>query len=156
MTTEQEIFLNQYLESSGITDKNHLPAISCSHFCSDEFNANQCAELIKSGIKRATCSLKAAYDLEGEPLPEVGRLLMVLDWNQTPVCIVKITEVSVCRFNEVTAEFAYAEGEGDRSYEWWRAEHIKFFTEYSDSLGIGFTEESELVLERFERVFPIL
>ncbi|WP_414718328.1 ASCH domain-containing protein [Thaumasiovibrio subtropicus] len=69
-----------------------------------------------AGKKTASCSLKQAYLIENEPLPEVGRLTVVLNWAQEPVCIVRLTQVSTAPFNEVTEDFARAEGEGDASY----------------------------------------
>ncbi len=79
----------------------------------------------------------------------------MLNWQQEPVCIVKVTEVSVCPFDQVSEAFAYAEGEGDRSYQWWYQAHLDFFTQYAAEIGTDFQPNSELVLERFEKVFPL-
>ncbi|MBU2897729.1 ASCH domain-containing protein [Vibrio hepatarius] len=155
MTPQQETFLNQYLVS---VPKNYCESITdtiAECFCSDEYNANQCAKLINQGTKRASCSLKEAYDIENEPLPKVGRLTIVLNWRQEPVCIIKLTDVSICPFNQVTEEFARLEGEGDLSYQWWHDAHIQFFTNYAKEVGATFNPDSELVLERFEKVYPL-
>ena len=155
MTPQQEAFLNQYLASLPSDQSETRTDTIAEHFCADEYNANQCAKLINQGIKTASCSLKEAYDIEGEPLPEVGRLGIVLNWHQEPVCIIKLTDVSICPFNQVTEEFARLEGEGDLSYQWWHDAHIEFFTNYAKEVGASFTPESELVLERFEKVYPL-
>ncbi|EVU17746.1 ASCH domain protein, partial [Vibrio parahaemolyticus V-223/04] len=52
------------------------------------------------------------YSEHGEPMPEVGHLQVVTNWDGEPVCVIQMTDVSTCRYDEVTAEFAYAEGEG--------------------------------------------
>ncbi|MGR5065221.1 ASCH domain-containing protein [Photobacterium sp. DNB22_13_2] len=155
MNKEQKDFLEQYLATLSQSERDAIPEIIAEYFCADEYNANECARLINQGIKRASCSLKAGYDAEDEALPKVGRLSVVLNWAQEPVCIIKLKDVSVCPFNEVTPEFAALEGEGDRSYPWWREAHIKFFSKYAASLDIEFTELSDLVLERFEKVYPL-
>lgn len=111
--------------------------------------------MINEGTKRASCSLKQGYDIEQEPLPQVGRITVVLNWQQEPVCIIRLTEVSIYPFDQVTEEFARSEGEGDLSYEWWRDAHIKFFTQYAGEIGAKFDLQSELVLERFEKVYPL-
>ena len=155
MNQKQTEFLNQYLSLLTPQERESIPQTLAEYFCADEYNANECARLINAGIKKATCSLKEAYQIENEPIPQVGRLTVVLNWAQEPVCIVRLTEVSTCPFNEVSREFAEAEGEGDGTYEWWRKAHIKFFTEYAAEIGAQFNETSELVLERFEKVYPL-
>ncbi|MGL5128402.1 MULTISPECIES: ASCH domain-containing protein [Aeromonas] len=154
MTPIQEAFLDAYLATLDVAERAAIPQIVVEHFCDDEFNANECARLINAGIKRASCSLKAGYEQENECLPKVGRVSLVLNWAQEPVCIIKLTDVSICPFHLVSPEFAESEGEGDGSYGWWRQAHLDFFNRYAAGIGITFTEQSELVLERFEKVFP--
>lgn len=155
MDTNQKAFLASYLDTLSKSDIPDANQIVAEYFCADEFNANECARLINMGKKRATCSLKQAYDMENEPLPKVGRLTVVLNWTQQPICIIKTTSVEAVPFNKVTAEFAAMEGEGDCSYGHWREAHWNFFTDFSKELGISFTEKSELILEQFEKVWPI-
>ncbi|WP_428244091.1 ASCH domain-containing protein [Gynuella sp.] len=155
MNEKQQEYLDKYLNTLTDAERSSIPLVLADYFCADEFNANECARLVNTGIKRASCSLKAAYDVANEPFPEVGALTVVLNWAQEPVCIIRLTEVSTCPFNEVTREFAEAEGEGDGTYEWWREAHIEFFTQYASEIGAEFTETSELVLERFEKVYPL-
>ncbi len=154
MTPKQQAFLEQYLSTLTPNERESIPQTLAEYFCADEYNANECARLIDIGQKRASCSLKEGYLIDDEPFPEIGRLTVVLNWNEEPVCIVKLTDVSFCPFNQVTEEFAHAEGEGDGTYEWWRKAHIDFFTQYAKEVGATFSLESELVLERFEKVYP--
>ncbi len=155
MNEKQQEFLDQYLSTLSQAERDCIPQFEAEYFCGDKYNANECARLIDNRIKRASCSLKAAYDIENEPLPAHGRITVVLNWDQEPICIVKLTEVSICPFNKVTEEFAKLEGEGDGSYEWWREAHLDFFNKYAKEVGITFTKSSELVLERFKKVFPL-
>lgn len=138
-------------QKSAIPNLHNVPT---EYFCADEYNANECARLVNIGKKTASCSLKEAWDIDNEPYPKVGQLTVVANWEQQPVCIIQLTEVSIAKFNEVTPEFAMAEGEGDGSYEWWRQAHINFFTNYAKTIKCKFTEESELILERFVKVYP--
>lgn len=156
MTTQKEM-LNKYLatlteqQKSAIPNLHNVPA---EYFCADEYNANECARLINIGKKTASCGLKEAWDFDNEPYPQVGQLTIVTDWQQQPICIIQLKEVSIAKFNQVTPDFAKAEGEGDGSYDWWRQAHIEFFTTYAKTINSEFTEESELILERFEKVYP--
>jgi len=154
MKPEHQRYLEQYTSTLTEQQRQEIPDVIAEYFCADEFNANECARLVNAGIKRASCSLKAAYELDQEPLPRVGRLTVVLDWDGNPVCIVRLTEVSFCPFNIVPEEFAHLEGEGDGSYQWWYKAHLKFFNDYAKSIGSEFSLTDELVLERFEKVYP--
>ncbi|POR05603.1 RNA-binding protein [Alkalispirochaeta sphaeroplastigenens] len=155
MNKHHREYANQYLQLLSREERERIPRITAEHFCNDQYNADECARLVNEGIKRATSSLAGAYRIEGDPFPERGSLLVVLDWHQEPVCIVRITEVSICPFHEVTGEFAAAEGEGDGSYRWWRETHSAVFSQCAQELGIEFNESSEVVLERFEKVYPL-
>ena len=53
-------------------------------------------------------------------------------------------------FNRVSEEHAWKEGEGDRSLEYWRNTHRRFFAEELREEGLDFDEEMELVCEEFE------
>ncbi len=155
MTEAQQRFLDQYLATLSDQARQVIPKITASHYCADEYNANECARLIDIGKKTASCSLKAGWDIDQEPLPQAGELNIVLNWAQEPVCIVQLTAVSTCPFDQVPVEFAECEGEGDGSYAWWRKAHINFFENYAKTVGTTFTEQSELVLEHFEKVYPL-
>ncbi|WP_068713496.1 ASCH domain-containing protein [Vibrio tritonius] len=154
MNPEHREFLNQYLATLTISARENIPNVIAEYFCADEENANECARLVNNGIKTATCSFKKGYEAKNEPLPKVGQLMVVLDWEQNPVCIVETTKVSVCAFGDVDSEFARAEGEGDRSYSWWREAHIDFFRDYAQELGCEFNDQSEIVQEWFKKVYP--
>ena len=80
---------------------------------------DELARLVVEGKKTATCSLYKLYEIEGEPLPQVGLHQVILDSIDQPVAMIKITEVSLTPMQEVPLDFALAEGEGDGSYEYW-------------------------------------
>ena len=56
--------------------------------------------------------------------------------------------VEVVPFDEVDEEHAYLEGEGDRSLEYWREVHERFFTEHATH-DRGFATDMPIVCERF-------
>ncbi|MGO1317393.1 MAG: ASCH domain-containing protein, partial [Cellulomonadaceae bacterium] len=53
-------------------------------------------------------------------------------------------------FDEVTAEHAAAEGEDDGSLDSWRTEHERYFRRVLAPLGVEFSGDMPVVLERFE------
>ncbi|WP_288774329.1 ASCH domain-containing protein [uncultured Psychrobacter sp.] len=113
---------------------------------------DELARLVVKGKKTATCSLYKLYEIEGEPLPQVGLHQVILDSTDQPVAMIKITEVSLTPMQEVPLDFALAEGEGDGSYKYWWNGHIKFFKSLAEEFDITFDIRDLLVCERFEVV----
>lgn len=116
--------------------------------------ADELGTLIAAGTKTATCSALWDYEAEGDPLPSVGMLTVVLDGAGNPLCLVETTEVTIRPYHEVDAQFAYEEGEDDRSLQSWRTGHRRFFTRVLGKIGRTFSEEMPLVCERFRLLYP--
>ncbi len=110
--------------------------------------------LVLAGVKTATCSALWAWEAEGTAPPQVGQHTVVLGADEQPLCIIETVEVEIRPFAEVDAEFAAAEGEGDRSLEYWRTVHWRFFTRSLAKIGRVPTDEMPLVCERFRLVYP--
>ncbi|MDN3612454.1 ASCH domain-containing protein [Vibrio ostreicida] len=153
MDKRSKHYLERYLSALNPEIANTYTSYSADYFCADEDNANVCADLILRGEKRASCSLEHWYSQEGETMPVSGHLQVVTNWSGEPVCIIEITEVELCEYRFVTAEFAAEEGEGDKTLEWWQGAHWTFFSQECQQLGIKPTQEMLLVLERFNVVF---
>jgi uncharacterized protein YhfF len=115
--------------------------------------ADELGALIVAGTKTATCSALWEYETEREPLPESGVKIIVLDGNGDPLCIVETTEVEVRSYGEVDAQFAYEEGEGDRSLEYWRDAHWRFFSRTLPEIGREPSMDMPLVCERFRVIY---
>ena len=75
-------------------------------------DADRLAELVRTGVKKATCSLLCFYESEGEPLPHAGEYSVILDSREEAVCIIRTTNVSVTTFDQVSEKHAFLEGEG--------------------------------------------
>ena len=116
-------------------------------------DADMLANLVLIGEKTATASAFPLYESEKEPLPEVGEYSIILDSKDNAVCIIKTAKVYVVPFKEVTAEHAYKEGEGDKSLEYWRAVHEKFFTDCLSEAGMLFSGDMKVVCEEFDVVY---
>lgn len=112
--------------------------------------ATELALLVRDGPKRATAGLVSEYEDEDEPLPEIGDLSVILDGEGAPVCVIRTTAVDVRRLGDVDEAFAWDEGEGDRTLDWWRAAHVQFFARQ----GMFVDDDTLMVLERFELLWP--
>jgi uncharacterized protein YhfF len=115
--------------------------------------ADELGALIAQGIKTATCSALWEWEAEGNPIPQPGLITVVLDGRGEPLCIVETVEVSIRKYNEVDADFARAEGEGDLSLNYWREAHRNFFSRVLPKIGKEFSEGMPLVCERFRVIY---
>jgi uncharacterized protein YhfF len=115
--------------------------------------ADELGALIAAGTKTATCSALVEWEHDGDDLPEPGLLTIVLDGKERPLCIIETTEVLVKPFNQVDEQFAYDEGEGNRSLVFWRSAHRRFFERCLPAIGAQFTEDILLVCERFHLIY---
>jgi uncharacterized protein YhfF len=115
--------------------------------------ADELGALIAAGTKTATCSAWWEWEAEGETPPEPGSITVVVDGRGQPLCIVETVEVTIRKYNEVDADFARQEGEGDLSLGYWREVHRNVFSRYLSKIGRQFSEQMPLVCERFRLIY---
>ncbi|MGW8251230.1 MAG: ASCH domain-containing protein [Anaerolineales bacterium] len=116
--------------------------------------ADTLGSLVLQRVKNATCSMLWGYESDGEPLPQLGELSIILDGDDNPLCIIETVEVEVKPMNDVDEKFAYEEGEGDRSLTYWRETHWRYFSKICKQKKISPAENMPLVCERFRVVYP--
>jgi len=121
-------------------------------FGADSEQADDLLALVLDGTKTATAGALWDYETEGERLPRVGDLSIILDGSDLPRALIRATSVEVVPFDQVPADHAAAEGEGDLSLAYWREVHQRFFTEVATHEH-GFSEQMPVVLERFELLY---
>ncbi len=153
MNSNSQNYLDRFLASLSPEIRKQNQRFDSYYFCADEENANMCAELVLKGEKRATASLLWGYEDEKEPLPEIGQLTVITNWEKIPKCIIETTSVEIKPYNEVDSKFAFEEGEGDKSLKYWRKVHWKFFSLECQELGKQPDEEMPVILECFKVVF---
>ena len=115
--------------------------------------ADELAELVVSGKKIATASLYWEYEAEGEALPQVGGYSVITDYDGGPRGVIQTIEVRILPFDEVEADFAADEGEGDRSLDFWRQAHWRFFGRTCAKLGLQPNLKMPVVCERFRLLY---
>ena len=76
--------------------------------------------------------------------------MVALDGKRRPRVILRTVELVQRRFDDVDEQFAYDEGEGDRSLAYWREAHKRYFTR----LGL-FKPNIMLWCERFSVEYVI-
>lgn len=117
--------------------------------------ADELLALILIDQKTATCSRAIWYGQQGLALPEPGDLCLILDGQGRPRCVIETVSARITPFSSGDADFARAEGEGDLSFEWWRAAHVDYFTREAARAGLAFDLDEDVVFEHFRRVWTV-
>jgi uncharacterized protein YhfF len=116
-------------------------------------DALELCNLVLQGKKTATASLVWEYEDQPEEAPVLDGYSVVTDFDGNPKCVVQTTELRVLPFNEVDAEFAFDEGEGDRSLDYWREVHWDYFSRRCASIGKEPNLEMLVNCERFKLLY---
>ena len=124
------------------------------HFELTEKWANELLRLVLIGQKKATVSSLLKYELDGEPIPKIGDLSIVTDWEGIPRCVIETTKVTIIPFSDITYDICKHEGEDD-TLESWVKGHVRFFKEDGKELGYEFTDNMPVVFEYFESVYQL-
>ena len=122
------------------------PGAETFRFGDSEALSNRLLSLVRLGRKRATCGALRDFGPGGEVRPSVGRCDIALDWHGNPAIVVRTIDVKECRFCDVDADFALAEGENE-TLDGWRRDHRDYFERNG-----GWSEDMQLLCERFEVV----
>ena len=138
--------------------KNHLEDVfheapKAEHFCDNEEDANECAKLVKKGVKRATTDSLLGLQYRGERLPKIGDFIVVTNWEEVAQCIIEITKVRLKPFFSIDEEYARLEGEGDKSLAHWKKIHWDYYTRELAEFERLPRESMIVVCQEFEVVF---
>ncbi len=109
--------------------------------------------LVAGGEKTATAAYYGVYDHYGIDPPKAGETEIVCDFGGVLLAVIQIVDVRVVPFEEVGAEHARLEGEGDRSLEHWRRVHRDYFTAECEAMGVTFSETAPILCQRFRLLY---
>jgi uncharacterized protein YhfF len=87
-------------------------------------------------------------------MPKPGDFVMMLDGGGRPRFIWRTTQVTIKSRSQVDEAFAWDEGEGDRTRDWWLDAHRRYFVRQASREGFVTGDEIPTVFERFEVVWP--
>ena len=138
--------------------KNHLEDVfheapKAVHFCDNEQDANECARLVKTGVKKATSDSLLGLQYRNERLPKKGDYTVVTDWEGIALCIIETTKVTLKPFFSIDEEYAQMEGEGDKSLAHWKEVHWDYYTRELAEFERLPRESMIVVCQEFKKVF---
>lgn len=111
---------------------------------------------VVAGVKTATTGLLIEWELDGEPVPQAGERLVVVDSCEAAVAVIELEHVEVRALADVDVVVARREGEGFTSVEEWRVAHEAFWNGYAGELrarlgdpGWTLDDDTRVIVERF-------
>lgn len=108
---------------------------------------------ISQGKKKATSSLCWEEEYYKTPLPEIGDYAVILDYDNTPFCVIEYTDITIKPFDQVDEEFVDLEGEGIHSIKDWRNRYWEYFVAVCDEIGKVPQEDMPVACEQFKVIF---
>jgi len=150
-TAETDMFWEAFCGYAGLNHDNYV----IGSFGDSPEMATELADSVIAGIKRATASLARDYGDGREPTPRPGDFVIMLDGKGRPRFIWRTTDVTIKPLSQVDEAFAWDEGEGDRTREWWLDAHRRYFGRQGMREGFELDGEMLTVFERFEVVWPL-
>ena len=153
MTEERvEAYWQKFLSALPKNSPYHTKTYSKGGYGDSPKLMDELIQLVLIGKKTATCGSLWEWGAEDKPIPIAGDVWVELDGSGNPICITETVGVTIRKYNEVDADFARAEGEGDLSLNYWREAHKNYFSRVLRKIGKEFSEDMPLVCERFNLI----
>lgn len=146
-----EAYWDEYCRATGIPSATPYQAW---YFGDSPQLAHELVELVLRGPKRATAGLVAAIERQPDTAPVPDGYSVVTEFDGLPRCVIRTVWLDRRALRNVDAQFAWDEGEGDRTLADWMAGHRSYCTRECEQLGIAFADDLSVVLERFELLYP--
>jgi len=116
--------------------------------------AHELIELVLNGPKRATASSAWVNEQAPEMAPVPDGYSVVTEHDRVPRAVLRTVWLDRRPLSEVDAQFAWDEGEGDRTLPDWLDGHTRYFEREGERIGHPFSPTMPVTLERFELLYP--
>jgi uncharacterized protein YhfF/RimJ/RimL family protein N-acetyltransferase len=116
--------------------------------------AHELVELVLYGPKRATAASVWLNEIAPEAAAVPDGYSVVTEHDGRPRAVIRTTWLETRPLAEVDAQFAWDEGEGDRTLPDWLDGHTRWFKRECERLGRHFSPTMPVALERFELLYP--
>jgi len=123
------------------------------YFCDNKKDADECADLVVNRVKRATSPSVWSIKKNKEKFPEIGDIAIVTDWEGFPKAIIRTIKVDIVKFKDISPEYAFLEGEGDKSLAYWRNVHLEYYSNEMSAFGELPDDNMDIICEQFERIW---
>lgn len=115
-------------------------------FGDTEALCNEVLALVRAGKKTATCAPLSDFGPGKDPLPQVGRRDIALEWDGSPAVEMETLEVLIMRFDEMTEALVTPQAEFRDRADWYEQ-----YSAYFGARG-GFSPDMMIMCERFRLI----
>ncbi len=149
-----ETFWQSYLSTLSEEERKNAPTYGVDQFADTPEAATKVGKLVRDGVKTTTSSLVWGLEHSGSPLPNVGKIELIVDGQGDPLCLIELIDVEIKPFNAVDEQFAFEYGEGDRTLTFWLRDNWEFLARECVAIGRTPSETMPLVFQRFRVLYP--
>ena len=110
-------------------------------------DSDELAKKVLTKEKIATSSLYDYYCMNLKDTIKENEYVSILDSQNREICIIQITKIEIIEFQNITEEFAIAEGDGN--LENWQKIHTEYYSLMLEEIGKSLTGETKLLCEWF-------
>lgn len=144
-------FWKSYLKATGQKEDE---AVYSGELCFEDSSWTGMSQLslVLHNKKTAIFTPFPSFEINRELLPAGGEVYIVEDTEEEPCAVIKVKEVKIVPFNQITWELARLDGENENLADWQDKER-NFFEEEAALCGFDFTDDMEVVCEIFELVW---
>jgi uncharacterized protein YhfF len=144
-------FWNEYLNKTG---QKADEAVYSGELCFEDSSwaGMSQLELVLDGRKTAVFTALPSFEINRELVPAGGEVYIVEDTGDEPRAIIKVKEVKILPFKDISWELARLDGENE-NLEDWRSKEREFFEDEADLCGFDFEDDTEIVCEIFEIIY---
>lgn len=113
----------------------------------------QIFELIRMGDKTGTFTLPWIIERTGQPVPQVGALLVLIDIGGRPTLLLRTRAVRDAVFGEVTAADTAVDGSPVRDPAVWVPLHTQYWNALLEPFGLAVSDDMPFWIEEFELLY---
>ena len=116
----------------------------------DDETTEQVLELIASGDKTGTFTLPWIVERTGQPQPQAGRCIVLIDYRGAPRLLVRLTRVEQVAFGDVTERDTAIDGSPVRALATWKPLHTRYWNDLLRPFGLRVSDDMPVLVEAFE------
>jgi uncharacterized protein YhfF len=116
----------------------------------DNDSTEQIIDLILARDKTGTFTLPWLIERTAQPDPQVGDLIILIDFDGKPRVAVRLTHIHTVSFGEITAQDIAIDGSPVRALDIWRPLHTQYWNAMLVPFGLAVSDDMPVLVEAFE------
>ncbi len=112
----------------------------------------QIFDLIRIGDKTGTFTLPWIVERTGQPVPQVGDCIILIDMAGTPTLLVRLERIHLVPFGEITNDDTAVDGTPVRDISVWKPLHTQYWGGMLAPHGLAVTDDMPVWIEAFSLV----